>query len=261
MKYIVDVELEAGTVQVIAEERDAPSATVEPADDSNVSHDAAAKTRVELRGNTFYVHAPKSRRLLGRSAKLTIEIRTPLGSSLKAVTASADVTCRGRLCEVAVTTASGHVEIERATGDAHIKTASARIQAVKVDGDFRVETASGDVISQYAGGQTRVSTASGDVEIEQAGSDVRVSTASGDVMVGTPRQGDVQVKSASGDVTLQVPAGTGVWLDMSTMSGGIRTDLDVSTVSPPGGHDLALRVRTMSGDIEVFRLPQPAPAA
>jgi DUF4097 and DUF4098 domain-containing protein YvlB len=261
MKYTVDVELEAGSVQVIAEERDAPSATVEPADGSAASQDATAKTRVELRGDTFYVHAPKSRRLLGRSAKLTIEIRTPLGSNLKAETASADVTCRGRLGEVAATTASGHVEIERATGDAHIKTASARVRAANVDGDLRVETASGDVSSRYTGGVSKISTASGDVEIEQANSDVRVSTASGDVMVGTPRHGDVQAKSASGDVTLRVPAGTGVWFDMSTVSGGIRTDLDVSTVAPAGGHDLAIRVRTLSGDIEVFRLPQPAPAA
>ncbi len=258
MKYTVDVELEAGSVQVIAEERDAPSATVEPADGSAVGQDAAAKTRVELRGDTFYVHAPKSRRLLGRSARLTIEIRTPLGSNLKAVTASADVASLGRLGEVTVTTASGHVEIERATGDAHLKTASAKVRAAQVDGDLRVETASGDVSIHSPGGVAKISTASGDVEIVRASSDVLVSTASGDVTVGTPRQGDVQVKSASGDVTLRVQAGTGVWFDMNTTSGHIRTDLDVSTVSPPGGHDLALRVRTLSGDIEVFRSPQPA---
>jgi hypothetical protein len=253
MKYTVDVELEAGSVQVITEDRDVPAATVEPADGSPTSQDAAAKTRVELRGNTFYVHAPKSRRLLGRSAKLAIAIRTPPGGNFRATTASAEVTCYGQLGDVAVTTASGHVEIEHATGDAHIKTASARVRAGRVDGDLRVETASGDVSSRHVGGATRVSTASGDVEINDANSRVAVSTASGAVNVGTPGQGDVQVKTASGDVALTVPSGTGVWLDLSTISGTTRSDLDMSAEAPATGPNLTLRVRTLSGDIEVYR--------
>jgi DUF4097 and DUF4098 domain-containing protein YvlB len=261
MTYTIDVELEAGSVQVIAEERDSPTATVQPADNGTAGREAAEQTRVEQRGDTFYVHAPKSRWLRGRSAKLTIEIRTPLGSDLKATTASAEVLCRGRLAGVAVSTASGHVEIDRTTGDAHVQTASARVRADRVDGDLRVETASGDVLARSVAGQTRVNTASGDVQIDQAGSGVSVNTASGDVTVGTPRQGDVQAKTASGDVSLRVPAGTGVWLDLSTISGTTHSDLDMTGEAPATGHHLTLRVRTLSGDIEVFRAPQPAPAA
>jgi DUF4097 and DUF4098 domain-containing protein YvlB len=261
MKYTVDVELEAGSVRVTAEERDAPEATVQPADNGTASREAAEQTRVELRGDTFYVHAPKSRRLRARSAKLTIEIRTPLGSDLKATTASAEVRCRGQLAGVAVTTASGQVELDRATRDAHLKTASGSVHANRIDGDLRAETASGDVSADHAGGAVRISTASGDVEIGQAGADVSLNTASGDVSVSTSRRGAVQAKTVSGDVTLRVPAGTGVWLDLNTMSGATRSDLDVSDGTPPGGHTLTLRVRTMSGDIEVWRTGQPAPAA
>jgi hypothetical protein len=259
MKYTVDVRLEAGSVQIIAEERDAPAATVEPANDDNSSHDAAANTRVELRGDTFYVHAPKSRWLPGRSAKLDIEIRTPLGSAVKAETAAAEVDCRGELSDVNIKTASGDAAIERVTGDVSVKTASGRVETQHIDGDLRVDSASGDVDAGYVGG-ARVNTASGDVQIERAGSGVRVNTASGDVSVGAPRSGEVEVKTASGDVALRVPAGTGVWLDLNTMSGNTRTDLDLGVEAPPSGHDLTLRVRTLSGDIEARRVSQPAAA-
>jgi DUF4097 and DUF4098 domain-containing protein YvlB len=121
-----------------------------------------------------------------------------------------------------------------------------------------VETASGDVSSRLTGGATKVSTASGDVEIDQANSAVNVSTASGDVAVGAPRQGEVQVKTASGDVALRVPAGTGVWLDLNTISGTTRSDLDMAAEAPAAGPSLTLRVRTLSGDIEVYRTAQPA---
>jgi DUF4097 and DUF4098 domain-containing protein YvlB len=258
MKYTVDVELEAGSVRVIAEERDAPAATVEPADGRGSSREAAANTRVELRGDTFYVHAPKSRWVPGRSAALDIEIRTPLGSVLKAVTAAAEVSCRGQLSEISAKTASGGVLVELATGDVSVKTASGRVEAERVDGDLRVESASGDVTGGYVGGQTRVSTASGDVEIEQAGSGVLASTASGDVVVGTPRRGEVQVKTASGDISFRVSIGTGVWLDLSTMSGATLSDLDIESAAPARGPDLTLRARSLSGDIEVCRVAQPA---
>jgi DUF4097 and DUF4098 domain-containing protein YvlB len=258
MKYTVDVELEAGSVRVIAEERDAPTATVEPADGRNASAEAAGKTRVELRGGTYYVHAPRSGWLSGRSPKLDIEVRTPLGSAVKAVTASAEVECRGDLSDVNVKTASGDVTVERATGEVAVKTASGDVEAQRVDGDLRVETASGDVRADYVGGATRINTASGDVTIGQATSDIAANTASGDVTLGVPRHGNVEAKTASGDVTLRVPTGTGVWLDVSTISGTTRSNLDISPEAPGAGPDLTLRVRTLSGDIEVYRTAQPS---
>lgn len=261
MKYTVDIELEAGSVRVLAEERDTPTATVEPADGSSASQEAAANTRVELRGDTFYVHAPKSRWLPGRSIKLDIEIRTPIGSAVKAVTASAEVDCRGEFSDVTIKSASGAVAIERATGDVAVKTASGDVEARRVDGDLRVETASGDVSSDHVGGATRVHTASGDVTIGQAASGAVVGTASGDVTLGAPPRGEVNAKTASGDVRLRVPAGTGVWLDLSTVSGATRSDLDVSAEAPGASPNLTLRVRTLSGDIEVYRAAQPAQAA
>jgi DUF4097 and DUF4098 domain-containing protein YvlB len=110
-------------------------------------------------------------------------------------------------------------------------------------------------------GGARVSTASGDVQIGRAESSVRASTASGDVSIGTPRRGEVEAKTVSGDVALRVPAGTGVWLDLSTLTGSTRTDLNIGTDAPASSPDLTVRVATMSGDIEVYRTSQPAPAS
>jgi DUF4097 and DUF4098 domain-containing protein YvlB len=259
MKYTVDVQLEAGAVKVIAEERDTPAANVEPADDRDSSREAAANTRVELRGDTFYVHAPKSRWLPGRSARLNIEIRTPLGSALTAVTAAADVDCRGELSDVDIKTASGDAAVERATGSVMCKTASGDIQAGQVDGKLDAQSASGDVRVDRVGGPAKVGSASGNLEIVSAGSNVSANSASGDIAVGAPRRGEVQAKTASGDVTLRVPTGTGVWLDLSTMSGAARSDLGGGAEA--GSADLTVRVRTMSGDIEIWRTAQPAPTA
>jgi hypothetical protein len=259
MTYTVDVQLEAGSVRVIAEERDTPAAKVEPADDRDTSREAAANTRVELRGDTFYVHAPKSRWLPGRSARLDIEIRTPLGSAVSAVTAAADVDCRGEISDVSTKTASGDAAIERLTGSLLCKSASGNIRVGQVDGKVAADTASGDVRVDRVGGPAKVDSASGNIEINVAGSDVSAKSASGDIAIGTPRRGAVQVKTASGDVALRVPAGTGVWLDLNTMSGAARSDLDVGADASPSSADLNLRVRTMSGDIEIWRMAQPAP--
>jgi DUF4097 and DUF4098 domain-containing protein YvlB len=259
MKYTVDVQLEAGTVKVIAEERDTPAANVEPADDRDSSREAAASTRVELRGNTFYVHAPKSRWLPGRSARLNIEIRTPLGSTVKAVTAAAEVDCHGELSDMDIKTASGDAAIERATGRVLCKTASGAIHAGQIDGKLDAQSASGDVRVDRVGGPAKVASASGNLEIAFAGSNVSANTASGDIVIGAPRRGEIQAKTASGDVTLRVPTGIGVWLDVNTMSGAARSDLGAG--GEAGDADLTVRVRTMSGDIEIWRTAQPAPSA
>lgn len=60
--------------------------------------------------------------------------------------------------------------------------------------------------------------------------------------------------SASGDVRVGVRPGTTAWLDLATVSGRTRRELDDVTGEAAGGRcDVNLRVRTTSGDIHVFR--------
>lgn len=259
MTYKVDVRLDAGSVDVFAEPRDNPVATVEPDDGSDASREAAANTRVELRGDTLIVHGPKTRRWVGRTPRLRVEIRTPVDSTLSADLASASLACHGRLLDVRVKSASGDVELEQMTGDARLDSASGHIRIGQVDGDLRAETASGRITAVRVGGSVRAKTASGEVEIGDAGAGLYAETVAGDVRLGPLRKGQVKAKTVSGDVTVGVVTGTGVWLDVQTMTGATRTDLDLNgREAPPSGHDLTVGVRTVSGDIEVSRAPQPA---
>src|SRR5690606_12463897 len=82
-----------------------------------------------------------------------------------------------------------------------------------------------------------------------------VRTASGDVQLGSVHGDQVDVVTASGDVSVGVPAGTGVWLDITTASGSTHSDLAMSGEAPPNGAKLALTVRTASGDIHIHRSP------
>jgi DUF4097 and DUF4098 domain-containing protein YvlB len=139
-----------------------------------------------------------------------------------------------------------------------VNTASGDLHAIRVDGKLNVHTASGDISTRQVGGDVTANTASGDVAIDSAAAGVRVNSASGDVRLGVVRRGTVRVDSASGDVSIGVAAGTGVWLDVTTMSGSTRSDLEMTGNAQPAGHELSLQIRTMSGDIELRRVASAA---
>jgi DUF4097 and DUF4098 domain-containing protein YvlB len=125
---------------------------------------------------------------------------------------------------------------------------------------LRVQTGSGDVTATFVSGQAVVEVASGDVSVEEAGGAVRATSASGDIAIGAAHGDKVRINSASGDVSVGVPTGTLVWLDLSTVSGSTNSDLAVTTqpmsqaaASEQPRVPLSLQLRTVSGDINVFR--------
>jgi Putative adhesin len=259
----VSVRLAAGSVDVVAEERSTAVVDVEPYDGSDDSRDAAARTRVEMHGNTLTVTAPETGPGWGRrrSSRLRVDIRVPLDSSVDLRAASAALNCHGRFATARLGTASGDCQIERVTGDLSVDTASGSVRVGTVDGDLRVKGASSDMSVEHVGGDARLDSASGSIEINQADGSVRAETASGTVRLGRVRRGTVRVDAVSGVVSVGVVAGTGVWLDLRTLSGATTSDLHVGGDAPPTGHDLELRVRTVSGDIEVHRVAGPPDAA
>jgi hypothetical protein len=259
----VSVRIGGGAVEIIAEERTTATVDVSPYDDSEGAREAAANARIEMRGDVLVVEAPEwsGGWLFRRSPRLRMDIRVPLDSGLAMKMASADARCQGRFSIATINTASGDVSIEHVTGDLSVNTASGDAHAHRVDGNIRVNGASGDVSIGRAGGEVSVHSASGDVELQQAAGSVRGNTASGDIRIGTAGRGAVKLNSASGDVSIGVPVGTGVWLDLNTMSGSTRSDLSMSDAPPTGGAaDLSVQVRTMSGDIDVHRVSVPTAA-
>ncbi|HET8661940.1 MAG TPA: DUF4097 family beta strand repeat-containing protein [Micromonosporaceae bacterium] len=247
--------LGGGSIEVVAEDR--PNATVEvlPYDTSDSSREAAANTRVEMHDARLHIEAPETGGFVfRRSPRVRVEARVPTDSALEAKVASADLTAHGRFTSAAVKSASGEVHLDHVTGDATIGTASGDVRVVRVDGALRVNAASGDVSAHAVTGPVTAHAASGGVEIDLAGGSVQAQTASGDVRVGSARRGAVNVTSASGDVEVGVEPGTGVWLDLTTLSGSTRSDLSTSDAPASGEPALTIQVRTMSGDIDVHRV-------
>jgi len=195
-----------------------------------------AATRVEFDGAVLSIIVPDQLGLLSHGS-LDAAVELPEGSSCRVHSASADVRCTGALGALDVHTASGEVHAERVSGPA------------------RVDTASGDV-SVTAAAEVTVETASGDVGIGRASGPVTVRTASGDVQVEAAAGPRVEIKAASGDIGVGVAPGIGVYLDLSSLSGTVSSELEPGEET--GGADMTLSCRTISGDVRVSRAAPPA---
>ncbi|MFC0529166.1 DUF4097 family beta strand repeat-containing protein [Phytohabitans kaempferiae] len=252
----VVVRVPTGALEIVAEERETALVDVQPYDDHPAAREAAERTTVDLRGDKLSVVAPDSGWLARRTGALLVTIRVPLDSHLRLKTASADASCRGRFGSLDADGSSGDLYAEHVTGDAKVKIASGDVTADRVDGELHVGGSAGNVTAQHVGGPVDTRLASGNVEIGAAGTGVEARTASGRVRIGAAGRGAVKVRTASGDVAVGVRSGTGVWLDLGTVSGHTSNDLDM-TAGGDGqeSHDLSVEVRTVSGDIAIRRVP------
>jgi DUF4097 and DUF4098 domain-containing protein YvlB len=188
-----------------------------------------------------------------RRNDLDLTIKAPARSNCDVHTASADVSCVGQLGAVSVNTASGDVTVASAEGELTLKSASGDIFVDRAGDDARIDTTSGDVKIAHVRGDLEVKAVSGDVIAGDVGGSLKVNTVSGDIDVKDVSSGRANIEALSGDITVAVARGMGVYLDLSTMSGDVRNELDEAD---DGGQsdesaELELRCRTISGDIRV----------
>ena len=245
-----------GVVDVVAEERDTVGVEVQPVGGAEAARQAAADTVVTLDGDTLLVQAPDAEHWRWRrTPQLRIAVRVPVGSSLTGRSASADIRVGGVLETVRLGVASADVELAEATGDVDLEGASGDLSVGRVGGSLRIRSLSGNLRVGDVAGDVSAETASGAIGIRSAGGSLRAVSASGDVAVGTLRQGQAALRTASGDVEIGVATGTGVWLDLESLSGRSVHDLAVQGPTPPDAAPttLEVRVRTASGDIRVYR--------
>jgi DUF4097 and DUF4098 domain-containing protein YvlB len=187
--------------------------------------------------------------------------RVPLDGRISLKLASADAELLGRWRDATANSASGDLKVDEITGDLSANLASGDLQATRIGGDVKATSASGDIKVRSIGGDASLNTASGDVRVEDAGGSVTARSASGDLDLGQVRRGEVRVQTASGDVRVAVVPGTGVYLDVSTVSGDTRSDLAVGDAPPAGqGADVSVHARTVSGDVSIVRAAQKASA-
>jgi DUF4097 and DUF4098 domain-containing protein YvlB len=226
------------------------------------SRAAVEETRIDLRDGVLVVDVPEPHgiRFFSRSPEVHLAVRCPHDCDLEVRASSADVRASGRFASADVEAASGDVELSEVAGDARVKTASGDVELGAVDGTLRAEAASGDVDVERVAADARIRAASGDVTVGRADASLTIQTASGDQRVGSVSTGEVTLRSAAGDIWVGIGKGSGVWLDVSSMSGDTTSELDVAggpPADPEEGPRVELRAQSMSGDIHVARADAP----
>lgn len=132
-----------------------------------------------------------------------------------------------------------------------------------------IASVSGSVSISSVTGRLNVASVSGDVGVKDVSGIVSASTVSGDVIVELTKAGPGNMKfaSVSGDVSVRAPASLEADIEMSTISGGLKTDYPVEINEPrygPGrsargrlGHGgFSLRIASVSGRVSLLRSGQ-----
>lgn len=247
----VEVRNAAGTVTVEAREG-ADEITVEITPLDSQAEQLLDRIGLFFTHSRLRVEVPERRML--RTPSFGIAVLTPPDADVRVATASADTTLRGRFATVELTSASGDLSVEEcgrlelrtASGDGRVGSATGPVTAASASGDLRVGTAPAGLKSRSA---------SGDVDVEDAAGDVSLATASGDLSVGRMGEGSVQAKTMSGDVEVGVAPGMRVWLDLSSVSGRMDSQLpDDDGAAGDGPAQLSLSLRSVSGDLRIRRV-------
>ncbi len=269
----LNIEFGAGSITVATADVSETTVDLRPHGDSESARQLVAASTIEQHGDEIVVKVPRrSGGWLGRSDHLVLRVTAPDATALSAQSGSADITASGSFGTTSVSTGSGDVMLGHVLGSARLRAGSGELRIDAVDGDLDVKSGSGDVeIGNVAGsasiqsgsGDVRlgtggsalvVKTGSGDVFVGEAADEISAKTGSGDVRVETIRNGDVKVRAASGDISTGVVDGTAAWLDVHTVSGKVRNDLDAADAPADGDDRVRLRLETVSGNIDVARV-------
>jgi hypothetical protein len=184
---------------------------------------------------------------------LLVVLEIPHDASLTCETGSADLHVDGPLGRLDFKTGSGDCRFADVSHDVAVKTASGDIQGSTIGGDLTAHTASGDVSAGAVGGRATVRTASGDIRLGPVNGSAQLTAVSGDVEVASLASGSATARSVSGDLILGVAEGIGVYLDVSSATGDVRSDLDPTPGSNPDGADLEITASSVSGDVRIRR--------
>lgn len=255
----VKVTLAGGEVTVQASELPGVEVELVPLRDNEVTRKAIADARVEMvesggrqevvvnlgKGNGFTI---------GRGPKVGVRVRCPRGSGLVVRSSSADLETTGMLGSVEAKTASGDVSLED-VGSADVATASGDVRVRDAEQTLNIRTLSGDVSVGRSLGSLSINLVSGDLSVVEAAAGLHVGTVSGDVRIQAAGGGQMQIGSVSGDVHLAIKPGENLYVDASSLSGDMSSELGLEDAPPAGSeaHFRELSIRTVSGDVQIVR--------
>jgi hypothetical protein len=207
--------------------------------------EAVRQTRVDFSGGRLVVRTPKEMQL--RNVAVAISVQAPLGSHVAAKSGSGDLAVSGPAGRLELTTGSGRVSSDQASGNARVDTGSGVVRLGPMAAGVRAKTGSGDVEVTSVGGVSTVVTGSGDVWLGAVSSDVLARTGSGNVTIASATAGQIELHTGSGAIRVGVREGNRAEIDLSSGSGEARSDLDLSTSPPQDAPSLRIRGRTGSG--------------
>ena len=256
-----DVHLGAGTVLATAGDGPTVTVTISPDDGREAPGPPRENTTVRLRATASSGSGPRRARAAGRCCAAAVRsgsswpCRWTAACTLRI--GSADLRTTGRLGDVG---REDRIRRRRAGRDERHgqrgRVGSGDVRASTRRRRPAVRTASGDVTASRVAGATvdqrrqrrrqPSADAFGPVRAQHR---LRRHPDRRGPRPGTPRE------LRLGRRQVGVPIGTRVWLDLSTMSGSTRSDLDMTgQPSVADGPTTTLRVRTMSGDIRIRRV-------
>jgi Putative adhesin len=247
------IEVAAGSVHLIAADRDDTVVDVRPRDESR-THDvkAAEQMRVNFHNGTLTVSSKRGFSFPRRGA-VAVDIALPTGSRLQASVASAQLTADGQYADCKLASASGDVSVESVIGKIKADTASGDVSIQSAKASASLASASGDASIGVLEGDVKFQAASGSLTVGRLQGNVNAQTASGDATVATAVNGVVSVQTSSGEVQVGIAEGTAARLDLRTHSGEVSNTLQPSDGPAEGDQTLAVHVRTASGGIRMQR--------
>jgi len=258
-KVALRVKLTSGRVVVVTE--DGPRTTVDL-----VPHGRGGEDRVETievqaseHAGSHVISVEEIDRIRWGPIRITwggdveVRITCPPGADLDLSGGSTDLRVEGSLREVSARSASGDVSLGAVTGTLEVKTASGDVAVGAVEQGGAIVTVSGDVAGDRPHVQRTVDTRHGDVRDGLA-----VVSTSGDIELRDVQGGEVRAQTISGDARVAVGRGTRVWIDATSVSGDLRSDLGLSDTAgeqseDPDGDVVPIQVKTVSGDVAIVR--------
>jgi hypothetical protein len=247
------VEISAGSVRLVASDRDDTVVEVRPRDESR-SHDvkAAEQVRVDFKNGALAVTSQRGFSFPRRGA-IVVDIALPSGSRLNASAVSANTTADGRYADCKFASVSGDLEVDSVIGNLKADNVSGGATVGDINGSASVSTVSGDVTIAALDGDVKFRAASGSITVTRLQGNLNAQTASGDVTVAAAVNGGIAVQTASGEVVVGIAEGTAAQLDVRSRSGEVRNLLTASDGPAAGDETLVVHARTASGDIVVQR--------
>lgn len=248
------LHLISGSIKIVAAPTETITVDLKPCRPGRHDDELLSRFTVELIDDRLEVGEPTEQSSwLRHSSGFDLLVTVPTGSCCLVNTVSASVECTGELGALDAKTASGSVQAATIAGPAQLNTVSGRITIHDIAESATAKTASGRVQIDRVGGDLSVGTVSGRVDIGVAEASVAAQTATGRVQIDRLSRGKTEVSTVSGAIEANVAPGTGIYLDLASISGRVSSELEPSQSQGDGEVDLNLRCRSASGSIKIGR--------